>query len=115
VSAERVGRDTENAVCLAVPHGGFCGDAQSLRTGLLGTFGPSVVGLVPDGVATVELTFAGGRTRRAEIRDNFFWIDEAPTTERTVPGPDGQTTAPMTMTAEFTTRWLDADGQSIAR
>jgi len=113
VSAEKVGRETENPVCIAVPHGGFCGGAATLRTGLLGTFGANVVGLVPDGAAKVELTFADGQTRSADIRDNFFWIDEAPTTQRTVPGPDGQKTAPMTMTAAFTTTWLDGEGHAV--
>jgi hypothetical protein len=64
----------------------------------VGTFGPDVVGLVPDGVTTVVLRFADGQVRRASIHDNFFWVTDAPSRTRLVRG------APMRSTAPFSAR-----------
>src|SRR5436190_3343556 len=62
LSATRVG-DTREPVCLVFSSGGLCGPAGTLRThGITMTAGPTVRGLVPDGVATVSATFDDGRT-----------------------------------------------------
>lgn len=104
-------------VCLVFSAGGLCGPPSALRaTGITMTGGPTVRGLVPDGVATVTLRFGHGPTRSAAVHDNVFWLTGAPTTHRTVPAPPGsgrRRTAPLVMTRAFTVRWLDRHGRVI--
>jgi hypothetical protein len=124
LSAESVGRAASRGrpgvgepVCLVFPASGLCGPPSALRTtGITMTGGPSVRGLVPDGVAEVILSFGPGRTRSAVVHDNVFWLTGAPTTRRTVPAPPGsgrRRTPPLVMTSGFTVQWLDRHGRVI--
>jgi hypothetical protein len=50
-----------------------CWSAEDVRAGRArGELGTHVYGLVPDGVATVELSFEDGSVVRAPVGDNFF-------------------------------------------
>jgi hypothetical protein len=101
LSAEGVGqlpgvtKGTSNPVCFVSNVGSSCGGARSLLTGgIVMTAGPSVRGLVPDGVAKVVLRFAGGQTVGVDVHDNVFSISRTPT-------------------AGFTVQWLDTNGSPI--
>lgn len=122
-----------NPVCVVFSFGGTCGDAHDLRAhGIVMSMGLGVLGLVPDGVARVVLSFAGGKTATAEVHDNAFSITDAATTTRTLPAPAAPTRRPrrplvsgspaadgpgpigsVVMTAPFTVKWLNPDGQVI--
>jgi hypothetical protein len=89
-----------DAVCLYVPArdgtaGGNCHTAEAIQHGFaLGSQGQSVYGLVPDGVAMIEL-ISGARRAQLAVHDNFFYEH------------DGAPTAPRTI------QWLDAQGRPI--
>ncbi|MCU1677545.1 MAG: hypothetical protein JWM93_2303 [Frankiales bacterium] len=80
-----------------------CGDISDIRAGKLisgAQYGGhlQLVGLVPDGVASVEVPLKGGPPITARVSDNGFAIDES----------DVQGTFDR-----YAMRWLDADGHAI--
>lgn len=117
VSPEPNRYEATDTLCIEHGSGSFCGDAGAVRSGaFLGGFEDNLLGLVPDDVAQVRLTFLDGSTRTTEVRENFFWVADVPQRERTVrrilpPGIDMPSTFTVQETPEIT--WLDADGQRI--
>jgi hypothetical protein len=143
ISAEAIGRpaagqiDGRNPICLVWSYGGVCGPASGVQTtGIFGTAGPEVLGIVPDGVASVKLTFAARQTLTATAHDNTFYVTDAPTTslgtmhvpantgrirekihgpivEVKVPKTSAHTVKAPAMTARFSMQWLDSSGHKI--
>jgi hypothetical protein len=118
LTAEHVGDPSQpdrgglkDVVCLTNAVGGTCGSIKTLLGGHLASYaGPHVMGLAPDGVATVVLRYSGGRSISAPVRDNVFFSDSAPTA--TVPGTS--TTPDFTVSAAPTSiDWLDQRGHRI--
>jgi hypothetical protein len=116
LSATR-GGGISQPVCLVFSAGGLCGGAHALRTsGIAMTAGPSIRGIVPDGVVTVTADFGHGRVLTADVHDNVYWLTGAPTTRRAFPAPQrpgARRLPPMRMTSPFTLRWLNAQGRTI--
>jgi hypothetical protein len=110
-------RGTAEPVCLVFSGGGLCGGADALRTsGISMTAGPSLRGIVPDGVVRVTADFGHGRKLSTDVHDNVYWLKGAPTTMRAFPAPTrpgGRRLPPIPMTSPFTLHWLDAHGQTI--
>ena len=114
LSAERVGdpagRDgggLQQVVCFTDGETGTCGDAKTLMAGKLTSYGgPQVLGLVPDGVATVVLRYAGGAKVSATVGDNLFSASGAPTTAATGASPAASQTPSGV-------DWLDAQGRRV--
>jgi hypothetical protein len=100
---------TSDELCLLMATGGLCGSGPDLLAhGLLGT-GNGVIGLVPDGVAAVLISYPSGQTYKTPVRDNFFWAVDAPTIERMIPG-----SAPMREAEPFRSiQWLTASGRPV--
>jgi hypothetical protein len=124
LSAQGVGRvpgvgapGQPDPVCLIFSGGGTCASGATVRaTGIIMSAGPSVRGIVPDGVTRVMLTFAGGDTTSVTVRENVFWTTGTPTTSHAAPGPAGsgiRRTAPLETSATFTVRWLNATGKVV--
>jgi hypothetical protein len=143
LSAEAIGLpaagqiDTRNPICLVWSSGGICGPASGVQTnGIFVTAGPEVLGIVPDGVASVTLTFANRQTLTATTHDNTFYVTDAPTTspgtmrvpanpghirekihghivEVKVPKTSAHTVKAPIMTARFSMQWLDSSGHNI--
>jgi len=112
------GYEEGNELCLEYGQGSVCGNARRLRQGTFaGAIGHAQFGLVPDGVARVVLTFSNGQTRSAEIRDNFFWIDDVPVVSRqyrVIDPPPGMPSTTTHAGAERPAiRWLDSNGKQI--
>jgi hypothetical protein len=111
--------DIADPLCLEWSDGGTCGSLSSLRAhGIIVAGGPRVLGLVPDGVATVALSFASGRTLSAAVHDNTFYLTTAPTTRPAAsrsPVIDGHHLQPPLTTTRFTVQWLDSTGHDIGR
>jgi hypothetical protein len=109
------GEATEaNPLCLLIEDGGLCGTTDDLQTGhLLVLAGPHVYGLVPDGVASVELSFPNGPTRRVTVKDNFFALAETPTVQRTLGGGNGASPPPLVMSGRPDIHWLDDNGNVV--
>jgi hypothetical protein len=112
-AVESVGRpdstraDETDALCLAVLNGGMCAGTEALAAGnFLLLAGPNQLGLVPDGVAAVVLRYPSGESRTAEVRDNFFAVDDAPVAPR--PSPSAPPTG-----ASPKVEWLNAHGVVI--
>jgi hypothetical protein len=109
--------DIADPLCLEWSDGGTCGSLSTLQThGIVVSGGPQVLGLVPDGVATVALNFAGGKTLSAAVHDNTFYLASAPTTRpaaRRSPVVDGHHLEPPLMTTRFTVQWLDKTSRDI--
>lgn len=100
IPTEKADDGRRDSVCLYVPDrggaaGGFCKRADDIQAGFaLGSQGDDVYGIVPDGVARVELE--RGRTSTAiDVRENFFYAGP--------PSPIAPTKA----------RWFDANGEVI--
>jgi hypothetical protein len=100
---------TSDELCLLMATGGLCGSGPDLLAhGLLGT-GDGVIGLVPDGVEAVLISYPSGQTYKTPVKDNFFWAVDAPTVKRMIPG-----SAPMREAEPFRSiQWLDASGRTI--
>jgi hypothetical protein len=116
--------ETANSLCLELGSGGFCGGAEQIRSGdFLGAAeGPAggsladMVGVVPDGVARVVLSFPNGKTLTSEVRENFFSVTGVPLDDRTVNPPPGRSTTPMPpvkVPAQPKIQWFDASGQRV--
>jgi hypothetical protein len=122
LSATKVGgvpstgdRGIGEPVCLVFSAGGLCGGADALRTGGISmTAGPSLRGIVPDGVIRVTADFGHGRKLTADVHDNVYWLTGAPTTMRAFPTrPGAPRLPPMPVTPPFILHWLDAHGRTI--
>jgi hypothetical protein len=101
-----------NQLCLLFEHGGTCSTTVSLVAGHFVAFaGSHVLGVVPDGVATVELHYPDQQSRAATVNDNFFEVDDAPVT-RPITAPGGGPTPPV-MSAPSVLQWLDSNGRPI--
>jgi hypothetical protein len=115
--------EVTNDLCVQVGSGagsgGFCGNATELRNGdFMGGSGDNLLGLVPDGVAKVVLSFPDGQTLSSAVNDNFFWVTGVPSNDRTVPAMpvQGQPTPPpqqMNVPQQPKLQWLDASGHRI--
>jgi hypothetical protein len=101
-------------LCLLFEGGGSCGGLPSLLAGKwLVLLGPHLLGLVPDGVAAVELQYADHQTRTTTARDNFFEVDDAPVASRQIGAPGAGPARPLETAAPPVLRWLDANGRPI--
>lgn len=107
--------------------GSFCGSVEQIRSGdFIGASAEisggritqyDFLGLVPNGVAKVVLSFPSGERLSSEVRDNFFWVSAAPTEERGVPEhPGGPALGPAPrklIPATPEVQWYDAAGDRI--
>ncbi len=104
-----------NVLCLVVVGGGTCGGTEDLlgqahsHLGLISLAGDHVYGLVPDGVARVVLHYPGGQTLSGEVRENFYWINGAPSTERSIHGAPPLSLPQTPRSIE----WIDTEGTTI--
>jgi hypothetical protein len=104
-----------NILCLVVVGGGTCGSTRDLlvqdrsHLGLISLAGDHVYGLVPDGVARVVLRYPDGQTLRGEVRENFYWIDGAPSTERSIHGAPPLSLPQTPRSIE----WINTEGTAI--
>jgi hypothetical protein len=116
--------ETANTVCLELSSGGFCGGAEQIRLGdFLGSAaGPAggslaeLAGLVPDGVASVVVSFPNGQTLSSDVRDNFFSVTGVPLDDRSVNPPPRRSTTPvppMKVQEQPKIEWLDASGKRV--
>jgi hypothetical protein len=118
LSAQPGKYEVANDLCVEDPTGGFCGSAEQIRDGyFMGGTANDLLGLVPDGVATIRLNFPNGTTVTERIQDNFFWVSGVPHEERTyrlIPHVKGM---PRTLTQEEPEmpriEWLDSNGKPI--
>jgi hypothetical protein len=74
------GYETHNRLCLITPAGYSCSGAKEIAMqGMVDSSysirypEPNIHGLVPDGVATVQVMI-GDKVRTAPVHDNFWWI-----------------------------------------
>jgi hypothetical protein len=115
--------EVTNGLCIQVGSGtgsgGFCGKTTELRSGnIMGGSADNLLGLVPDGVAKVVLSFPDGQTLSSAITDNFFWVTGVPSEQRTIramplrghPTPQPQH---MTIQEQPKLEWLDTRGNRI--
>ena len=110
--------EVANDLCVEYPTGSFCGNAEQIRDGyFMGGSATHLLGLVPDGVATIALHFPNGTNLTEHVRDNFFWVNGIPHEKRTfrlVPHVKGM---PRTLTHEEPEvpriEWLDARGRPV--
>jgi hypothetical protein len=71
VLSATTGGGISQPVCLVFSDGGLCGGAHALRTsGIAMTAGPSIRGIVPDGVVRVSADFGHGQILTANVSDN---------------------------------------------
>lgn len=80
-----------------------CGSVEDIQTGRMMSGSRwngriSLSGLLPDGVATVEVPLRGGPTLRAKVTNNTFFIDQA---------------APKGRYNRNNIRWLDRKGEVV--
>lgn len=99
-----------NALCVfaADPSGdgggSMCWSTTTLRQGYaVGGIGARVFGLAPDGVATVDIHFPGGRVEPVTVIDNFFDYERPPAEA------DGRSPTWTSIT------WRDARGAPVHR
>jgi hypothetical protein len=100
-----------NLLCVRYPDvdgaGGSCWTTAQILAGRgTAALGRHVFGLVPDGVATVRMTYPGGAVRTARVRENFF----------TVVAPGAKTLRGWTAYspgAGSPITWLDAHGRRV--
>lgn len=103
----------QNQLCLLFGHGGTCSTTTSLVAGHFVAFaGPQVLGLVPDGVATVVARYSDGQMRSAAVRENFFEISDAPIAPATTAPTKGSPPPPL-VSVKPNIEWLDANGHAI--
>lgn len=118
LSAQPGRYEEANDLCIEDWPGGFCGTAEQVRDGyFMGDHGDNLLGLVPDGVAKVVLTFRNGETLTDQVQENFFWASGVPLQERTfrlIPHVKGM---PKTLThkeAEVPeVQWFDHHGKLV--
>lgn len=107
--------------------GSFCGNAEQIRNGDFLGASPVIsdgrvtqydyLGLVPNGVAKVVLTFSAGKQVSTDVRDNFFWVSTVPVEKPTVrahTGGPALSPAPRNlMPAMPEMHWYDAAGSGV--
>jgi hypothetical protein len=100
-------------VCVLFPGGGTCATLDTIGArGMLMTAGPRILGVVPDGVATVVLEYPGGDTRNATVSDNIYTLDDAPLVARN--SPPGSGLPPMTVGERPSSiHWLNEHGTIV--
>jgi hypothetical protein len=124
--------EVKDDLCLqhgtGVGSGSFCGTAEQIRSG--GFLGASAeisdgrvrqydfLGVVPNGVAKVVLTFPRGERLSSDVRDNFFWVPAVPVEERTVRANQSRGSAPSLPSKKLVPatpdiRWYDAAGEAV--
>jgi hypothetical protein len=96
-------------VCVLLRGGGTCATLETIASkGLLMTAGPRLLGVVPNGVATVNLEYSGSVTRSAAVTDNIYTLDNAPQITR---DGAGSNEPPVTLGKRPSSiRWLNASG-----
>jgi hypothetical protein len=102
----------DEPVCVLLPGGGTCATLDTIATrGLLMTAGPRLLGVVPDGVARVNIEYPGGVTRSAAVTDNIYTLDNAPQVTRDSAGSNEPPVTPGEM--PFSIHWLSEDGTIV--
>ena len=103
-----------NQLCLLVEHHATCGGLDMLLAGHIVAFDDKgdALGLVPDGVTRVVLDYRGGPSITADVDDNFFNVEGAPTTQPQAESP-GAPPPPQTMVLPSSVQWLDSSGHVV--
>jgi hypothetical protein len=107
-------------VCILLAHGGACASIADIRArGLVVFLGRQLLGLVPDGVASVALDYSDGNVLREDVHDNIYTLlDALPSISPPDPGdthPSASSTPrPLADGMPTSVRWLDGNGHTIS-